>query len=688
MTLKHQILMLIVVPLLGVVSFGGWLATIEGKSLIEARSTQQTVDQALALTDLVHTLQVERGQSAGFLASRGANFADQLPGSRAQTDARLAAVVRMPPQLAQRLRDLQDMRNKVDAQALSVPEMAGYYTGSIRMILARTSEGLAGQSNARITLLGAGLSALAEAKEAAGLQRAAGAAGLGSGAFAPGVYKKFMARGAEEQSFLAYAQAHLGSALSGFDAAAELEASGVLAIRALVEAAGPGGTVAGVTGPQWFANATDWIDRLRVHEVALAVRIRTQADADARRGMLLLGGSLALLIAAVGLCSFLGVRILRRFSRAFSGLTNAMERLGRKDFDERPRSVDDRTEIGRLFMAIDSTRDALRSADERLRASNAERVAVIEVLDDALSGLASNELDHRIETPFPQEYEALRMSFNIAVDGLVQTMEQLCSAVSEVRQSSSNLGSSSHDMSRRTESQAASLEETTAALSQLADTVTSSNDAATQANASVQRLHTDASEGRTQIASAVAAMGKVAAVADEMTGIVDMIEGVAFQTNLLALNAGVEAARAGESGKGFAVVAGEVRALAVQATEATDSIKTLITSSTEIIDTGVKMVEDAGRAFDSIGGAVEKSRVAVEHIVAEVDSQMRSITEIRSAMIALDEVTQRNAAMVNENSSLSQTLERQANTVSDLIALFQIDGLQAPQDAVTHGYAA
>lgn len=676
MSLRHQIQLLILVPLFGLLCVGGWLAWGAFQDLREARKTEQAVVQAVALTDLVHALQVERGQSAGFLASGGANFRDVLPTTRADTDARIAAVADMPSPIAARLNDLAAMRADVTGQSVKVPQMAGYYTGTIRLLLQSTTNRLSDQSSAVIMQLGSGLSAVSEAKEAAGLQRAAGAAGLGSGAFSAGIFRNFMARGAEETAFLAFARSRLGAVLDGFDPVAESAEAGVTDIRDAVQAAGSGGTVTLVTGPEWFARSTAWIERLRLQEIAIADRISARAVTYAERAMLILALSIGLVAGLAVLSIWMGLKILNRFNMGLSGVLNALARLGQKDFDGRPRAADDRTEIGQLFQAVDQTRENLREADARLRANDAERQEVIDALHTALSGLAANDLSHSIDVPFPDEYESLRHSYNTAVDGLVQTLAQLRAALAEVRQSSSDLGVSSVDMSRRTESQAASLEETTAALTQLADTVSSSTTAATQANTSVQELHSEANEGRTQIENAVAAMGKVAAVADEMTSIVDMIEGIAFQTNLLALNAGVEAARAGESGKGFAVVAGEVRALAVQATDATDSIKSLILSSTDIIENGVRMVEQAGDAFDTIGSGVAQSRIAVERIATEVESQMRSITEIRSAMVALDEVTQHNAAMVNENNIMSQTLDHQASAAGDLIALFRIGTTQ------------
>jgi len=683
MALRQQILIILALPLLGLMALGAWLSAATYDRYRDAQDAQRAVAQAIDFTGLVHTLQVERGQSAGFIASKGVNFRTDLPESRAASDAALAKVSGFAPELDTRLAELAKMRAQVDALELNVPGMAKYYTGSIRMALVKTEQILVAQSDPELTRLGAGMSALTEAKESAGLQRAAGAAGLGAGAFNAQVFRMFTEKGAAEAGYIALAQTILADSLPPERVAEELAASELPAMRAVIYGAGVGTPISDFTAPQWFARSTDWIERLRALEVGLAEQIGTAAGVASQTALLQMLLAVGCTVGAFLISLAMAWRLIAAFTRKMAALTRAMERLGQKDFDDRPRGIYDNSEIGRLFRAIDQTRDNLREADERLeQAQTGDRAKVLGVLEQALKALAQNDLTCNIDKNFPDQYEGLRSGFNGALRGLVEAMNDLRFVVLEVSNASDKLGDSSRSMARRTESQAASLEETTAALVQMSEGAKQSAEAALNARQAATNLQANASEGQQQIDEAVRVMGEISDVSKRMTSIVDLIEDIAFQTNLLALNAAVEAARAGESGKGFAVVAGEVRALAVRATEATDEIKSLIVSSTEIIESGVSLVGEAGECFASIGQGVDHSSDSVARIAEQAESQTLTIQEIRQAMLSLDEVTQHTAAMVDQNATLSESLSRKAEEARQRIFGFRIEaGEEAARQA-------
>ena len=689
MMLRHQVLILAALPLLGLLAVSGPLSLGKWRAYTDTSNTAEAVAEGIDLASLVHRLQIERGQSAGFLGSAGANFGADLPRTRQTTDQALARIPDLPPTLRSALTQLGPMRDQIDRQSVTGADAGAFYTGAIRSILAEIEDHLLSQRDPEITRLSAGLSALTEAKEAAGLQRAAGATGLGSATLPAPVYRTFLERGATEASMLRLAAIELGDVLGGVDFAARQQETGIAAAREAFAAAGPGGQVAGLTGPAWFALSTAWIDVLREVETSVAEAIRDRARSHAQQALYSFIGFLSLSLLAVLGSAWLGHTVNRSVAGSFRALINAMERLGRRDFDDRPRTVDLKTEVGQLFNAIDRTRDNLRAADAAVaEAIRANREQVIDHLDAALASLSQGDLDCQIAVEFPPEYDGLRLRFNDAVGRLRTAIGGVAGAVSGFRASSAELNRATDDMSRRTGSQAAALEETTAALSQLSDLVAGTARASKSAGEAAISLRNNAAEGQGRVDEAIAVMQRIAKSSEEMTRMVALIDDIAFQTNLLALNAGVEAARAGESGRGFAVVASEVRALAVRSADTTNEIRNQIKRSTEIVQQGVSLVEVAAHSFRQIGDGIAGASSAMEQIADEAVSQASSIAEIKAAMLSLDQVTQQNAAMVQENSDLIEMLNGQSADVSGLIAAFRTDAAPARQTPAHRSRAA
>ncbi|MEL7014318.1 MAG: nitrate- and nitrite sensing domain-containing protein, partial [Pseudomonadota bacterium] len=202
MTIRKQMLLLVAFPALGLLLVGGFLCIVKFMEYREMAKGQQQVAQAQALSELVHVLQVERGQSAGFVASGGVNFSDELPQSRAAVDASLGRLTGSDGAMQTLAGSLSQWRAAVDAQAESLPEIVSAYTGFVQNALEMSEELVLSQTDPELTRLGAGLVGLSEAKEAAGLQRAAGASGLGAGTFNAATFRAFLERGAVEASHL------------------------------------------------------------------------------------------------------------------------------------------------------------------------------------------------------------------------------------------------------------------------------------------------------------------------------------------------------------------------------------------------------------------------------------------------------------------------------------------------------
>jgi methyl-accepting chemotaxis protein len=313
-----------------------------------------------------------------------------------------------------------------------------------------------------------------------------------------------------------------------------------------------------------------------------------------------------------------------------------------------------------------------------------ERLAVVRNLADALSHLAQGDLAYRIETGFPPEYEQLRTDYNGALSRLSTTLNEIIGGASAIRSGAGEISSAADDLSRRTEQQAASLEETAAALDQITVTVRKTASGAKTASDVVVAARGDAQTSGQVVRQAVDAMSEIEGSSSKIGQIIGVIDEIAFQTNLLALNAGVEAARAGEAGKGFAVVASEVRALAQRSAGAAKEIKALISASAEQVGSGVRLVGETGQALQRIVDRVAEIDVLVTEIAASAQEQATGLHQVNSAINEMDQVTQQNAAMVEESTAASHNLAQEAQGLAEAVARFRVDGAGGDAEHPVH----
>jgi methyl-accepting chemotaxis protein len=303
-----------------------------------------------------------------------------------------------------------------------------------------------------------------------------------------------------------------------------------------------------------------------------------------------------------------------------------------------------------------------------------ERMSNVARVGKALSDLADGDLQGRLDSPLMPSLDKLRLDFNAAAGTLQDALQVVSTCAAAIHGGSDEIGDSVGNLSRRTEQQAASLEETAAALDELTAAVKKSAESATQARDAVISAQADAEKSGQVVQDAVAAMGGIEKSAQEISQIIGVIDEIAFQTNLLALNAGVEAARAGDAGRGFAVVASEVRALAQRSAEAAKEIKALIAGSTQQVATGVELVGQAGQALSRIAGRVTEMNSVIRDIASSAQEQATGLSEVNTAVNQMDQMTQQNAAMVEETSAASQTLAHEGQELSRLISRFKVGG--------------
>ena len=302
------------------------------------------------------------------------------------------------------------------------------------------------------------------------------------------------------------------------------------------------------------------------------------------------------------------------------------------------------------------------------------RVHAVAEIAQGLEHLAHNDLTYRIAREVDPQFSKVRSDFNTAMSALDEAMSVVANATRSVGAGAQEISNASEDLSRRTEQQAASLEETAAALDEITATVNRSAEGARQASVAASGARADAARSGEIVGDAVAAMGEIEKSSGQITSIIGVIDEIAFQTNLLALNAGVEAARAGEAGKGFAVVASEVRALAQRSAEAAKEIKALIASSTAQVARGVRLVGDTGEALSTIVQKVGHIDGLISEIAQSSREQATGLSEVNTAVNKMDEVTQRNAAMVEEANAASASLKQESGELTALVGRFATSG--------------
>jgi methyl-accepting chemotaxis protein len=409
---------------------------------------------------------------------------------------------------------------------------------------------------------------------------------------------------------------------------------------------------------------------------------------SAANAMMLAGAVIGAALAAV-----LGWLLTGAIATPVAAMTQAMGRLAAGDNAVAIPAVGRRDEVGRMASAVQTFKDAAiekvrleaeterqrAQAEDARRAGEAERLRVaeeqdkvVEGLAEAMERLAAGVLTFRLSCQFAPGYEKLRTDFNAAMDKLQEVMVVVADNAAGIRSGAGQISQASDDLSRRTEQQAASLEETAAALDQITATVHRTADGAGEARNAVTTARSDAEQSGVVVREAVAAMSEIEQSSRQITQIIGVIDEIAFQTNLLALNAGVEAARAGEAGRGFAVVAQEVRALAQRSADAAKEIKTLISESTRQVDQGVDLVRRTGEALERIVGHVAKVNGLVIDIAASSQEQALGLQQVNTAVNQMDQVTQQNAAMVEEATAASHSLAQEAVTLASLIDRFEV----------------
>jgi len=437
-------------------------------------------------------------------------------------------------------------------------------------------------------------------------------------------------------------------------------------------------------------------------DILSEANIKAQSASHMNLQLALLGGGFAAAVVA----SLLIWALSRSIVKPIVGMTSAMDRLAGGDNSVEVPALDRKDEVGQMAQAVLVFKNAAieklrlageteemraeneaerRRADEQKTREEAEIRFAVDALAAGLASLSDGDVAHRIATPFAPHLDGLREDFNYSLEKLQVALQSVGDNAAAINSGAGEIRSAADDLARRTEQQAASVEQTAAALEEVTTTVRDSARGAEEAGRLVERTRLGAEKSGEVVRNAVTAMHAIEKSSGEISNIIGVIDDIAFQTNLLALNAGVEAARAGEAGKGFAVVAQEVRELAQRSANAAKEIKALITTSGKQVQTGVSLVGETGKALELIVGEVNEINQHVAAIVTASREQATGLQEINTAVNTMDQGTQQNAAMVEEQTAASHALAREAAALNELLGQFNIGNTRrAPVAVAAH----
>jgi methyl-accepting chemotaxis protein len=583
------------------------------------------------ISNLVHHMQRERGASAVFVGSKGAQLAAELPQQRKLTDAERQAVQAVTAALRElateaefhraldeaekAVAQLNEKRKQIDAFSITATSSNEYFTSTIaRLLVVATEIGKASTRSDQTTAI-ASYVAFMQGKERSGQERATGAAGISAGKFEMAGYLRVLGLVAAQETYFAMFIA--GASADEREFFARVKTDPIFAkveeFRKVIGAGGLTGTMTGLDGATWFHATTARIDMLKTVEDRIAGNLRAfiaKIEAGATSALILIASILALVMAT---CLVVAVMIRRDVSRGINSIIAPMRALSEGDLAAEVPHQGEKTEIGAMADTLQVFKDAL------IAKKAADEAAAVEAEAKIRRGQRVDAITREFETMVGDMVASLS-SASFELEGAANT---LTSTAETTQQLSDSATSASREVSDNVQSVAAASEEITSSVNEISRQV---QESARVAQSAVQQAEkTDVSIA--QLSQAASRIGDV----------VKLITAVAEQTNLLALNATIEAARAGDAGRGFAVVASEVKALAAQTAKATEEISTQIAGMQSATEISVSAIREIGKTIASISeisstiaSAVEEQGAATKEIARNMQEAARLSTQVAS----------------------------------------------------------
>ena len=646
-----------------------WLA---GEMLVERYATVQDMQRVGRLADLaptvsalVHELQKERGRSAGFIGSKGELFADVLPGQRQETDKTLKALTGAletfdfsdygqalrdrSQQARQRLDELTAKRAATDDFALTVPQMAEYYTGTIMSLLSIVEAMLQASDIDDVSKqIGAYISFL-HGKERAGRERAMGAGGFGAGAFQPAIYNNLVRLiGAQDIFFDRFRLYGTDADRNFFEKTMTGPAVDEVArMRDIAIRSSQSGDLGGMTAGAWFEQITEKINLMAQVENEIGASLQRMAEQNqnaAWRSLQLQAVALILLLLAVGL---LTAAVVRSITAPVNALTDVMHRLAKGDKSVEVCGTDRGDELGAMAKAVEVFREnairmeqmEIEQAEQKNREAAQRREQLLGLADD-------------FEANVSEVVEAVTKS----AGNLQHSAESLAGTAQQSSEQSANVASASQQATGNVQAVASATEELSASVQEIGRQVVESTNISASAVEEADRVGNQ--------------MKDLAEASQRIGEVVNLINDIAEQTNLLALNATIEAARAGEAGKGFAVVASEVKNLATQTAKATGQIAEQVTSMQNATNSSVTAIEGVATTIrriseiaSAISAAVEEQSAATNEIGANVQDAARGTQQVDENISFVSEGARETGTAADEVLSAARDMTRQSDAL-------------------------
>jgi methyl-accepting chemotaxis protein len=667
-----RVLLGMLIPVIGLLFYAG-------VSMVERYNYSQELEKVGALamfaptvSALAHELQKERGQSAGFIASKGKTFADTLPGQHKGTDERrvkLTAAIKAfdfaayDPSLGSAVEravagvdGLAGMRAQVGKLSIAVPGMAKYYTGTITSLLGIVSEMLLASTDDGVSKEIAAYVAFLQGKERAGRERAMGAGGFGSGKFQPTVYNNFIQLIAtqdilfrsfrlfgtnEEWEF--YQNTMTGKAVDE-----------VTRMRKIAIASPQGGDMGGITGAYWFAQITDKINLMKQVEDHIAHALNEIALEKAEAAwhtFLVYAVVTAVLLAITAILVYV---IVGSITGPVGALTGVMGKLSEGDKTVDIFGTDRKDEIGAMARAVEVFKQnaiemekmEAEQAEQKVRAEEQRKAEMIQMADG-----------------FEASVMGVVQSVSSSASQMENSAQSMSGTAQQASEQSANVASASQQATANVQTVASAAEEMAASVQEIARQVADSSEISNEAVSEADRVGHQMQE----LAEASQRIGEV----------VDLINDIAGQTNLLALNATIEAARAGEAGKGFAVVASEVKNLASQTANATGEIAGQIGSIQEATNGAVKAIDGIAETIrkineiaSTISAAVEQQGSATGEISRNVQEAAKGTQQVDDNITQVSKGADETGAAAGEVLSAAQQMTQQSTSLKDEVEKF------------------
>jgi methyl-accepting chemotaxis protein len=439
-----------------------------------------------------------------------------------------------------------------------------------------------------------------------------------------------------------------------------------------------------------FESAAAGVDKIWAKLTDFAKTQKENAGVERERANRI---SITATLVGVVIAILAGIGLVATFKGPIGRITSAMRRLAEGALDTSIDGDARADEIGDMARALGVFKENALEKERMEQASSQQRAAAeqerarneaekrtseeqvtfaVNALASGLERLSKGDLTQEIHTPFAGSLDRLRSDFNGSLVRLRETLTHIQTNAYSIQSNGAVMRSSADDLSRRTEAQAASLEQTAAAVDEITVTVRGSAERARDANTIVASTRKMTDESVVVVANAIDAMARIEDASGKIEQIIEVIDDIAFQTNLLALNAGIEAARAGEAGKGFAVVAQEVRELAQRSGGAAKEIKALIDQAASEVSSGVSHVQKTGQVLGAISGQITEISNHVNGIATAAQDQASALHEVNGTVNQMDQMTQANAAMVEESNALSQQLAEEADMLMQLVNQFRL----------------